>query len=105
MVGKTEEELTKAGVPYESGSALFQEVARGQITGDKHGMLKLLFNREDLKLLGVHIICEGASELIHIGQAVLAFQGTIEYFKDVVFNYPTLSDAYKQAAMNGINKL
>lgn len=105
MVGKTEEELTKAGVPYESGSALFQEVARGQITGDKHGMLKLLFHRETLKLLGVHIICEGASELIHIGQAVLAFQGTIEYFKDVVFNYPTLSDAYKQAAMNGINKL
>jgi NAD(P) transhydrogenase len=105
MIGKTEEELTEDGVPYESGTALFQEVARGQISGDVSGMLKLLFHRETRALLGVHIICEKASELVHIGQAVMSFGGTIDYFKDAVFNYPTLTDAYKQAAHNGINKL
>ncbi|MEE9615161.1 MAG: Si-specific NAD(P)(+) transhydrogenase [Thermodesulfobacteriota bacterium] len=105
MVGETEEALTEKGVSYETGSAFFHEVARGQISGDVHGMLKLIFDRETRKLLGVHIVCERASELIHIGQAVMNFGGTIDYFKDVVFNYPTLSDAYKQAAMNGLNKL
>ncbi|MCK4738833.1 MAG: Si-specific NAD(P)(+) transhydrogenase, partial [Deltaproteobacteria bacterium] len=105
MIGKTEEELTSDGVPYESGTALFQEVARGQISGDIYGMLKLLFHRDTRALLGVHIICERASELIHIGQSVMSFGGTIDYFRDAVFNYPTLSDAYKQAALNGINRL
>lgn len=105
MVGETEESLTAKGVAYEIGCAYFQEVARGQIIGDVHGMLKLLFNRETRQLLGVHIVGEKASELIHIGQAVLNFGGTIDYFKDVVFNYPTLSDAYKEAAFNGLNKL
>lgn len=105
MVGDTEESLTAKGVPYEVGCAYFQEVARGQIIGDIHGMLKLIFNRETRKLLGVHIVGERASELIHIGQAVMNYGGPVDYFKDVVFNYPTLSDAYKEAALNGLNKL
>ncbi len=105
MVGENEEGLTAKGIPYEVGSAYFHEVARGQIIGDVHGMLKLLFNRKTHALLGVHIIGEKASELIHIGQAVLNYGGPVDYFKDVVFNYPTLSDAYKEAALNGLNKL
>lgn len=105
MVGATEKELTEQGVSYEVGTAQFNEVAKGQIVGDTYGMLKLIFDRESLKLLGVHIIGERASELIHIGQAVMTYGGTIEYFRDVVFNYPTFSDAYKQAAHNGLNKL
>ena len=105
MVGETEEGLTAKAIAYEVGCALFQEVAKGQIIGDTHGMLKLLFNREDKRLLGVHIIGERATELIHIGQAVMSFRGTVDYFKDTVFNYPTLSDAYKVAALNGLNRL
>ncbi len=105
MVGETEEGLTAKGIPYETGCAYFSEVARGQIIGDVHGMLKLLFDRNTRTLLGVHIIGEKASELIHIGQAVLNYGGPVDYFKDIVFNYPTLSDAYKEAAHNGINKL
>jgi NAD(P) transhydrogenase len=105
MVGATERELTEDGVDYVSGTALFSEVARGQISGDNYGMLKLLFHRETLKLLGVHIIGERASELIHIGQAVMNFGGTIDYFRETVFNFPTLSDAYKQAALSGFNRL
>lgn len=105
MVGETEERLSSKGIPYEVGTAMFHEVARGQIIGDTHGMLKLLFNRKTRQLLGVHIIGERASELIHIGQAVMAFNGTIDYFRDAVFNYPTLSDAYKVAALNGLNRL
>ena len=105
MVGETEEGLTAKAIPYEIGCALFQEVAKGQIIGDTHGMLKLLFHREDRRILGVHIIGERATELIHIGQAVMDFGGTIDYFKDAVFNYPTLSDAYKVAALNGLNRL
>lgn len=105
MVGENEEGLTSKGVPYEVGSAYFEEVARGQITGDVHGMVKLLFHRETRRLLGVHIVGEKASELIHVGQAVMNYGGTVDYFKDVVFNYPTLSDAYKAAALNGVNKL
>lgn len=105
MVGATEEELTERGVDYEAGSAYFHEVARGQIMGDVHGMLKLLFDRSTRRLLGVHIVGEYASELIHTGQAVMSFGGTIDYFKDAVFNYPTLSDAYKEAAFNGLNRL
>ncbi len=105
MVGATEEELTAEGVDYEVGTAFFNEVARGQIIGDTHGMLKLIFERRTRRLLGVHIVGERASELIHIGQVVLNYGGPIDYFKDVVFNYPTLSDAYKEAALNGLNRL
>lgn len=105
MVGRTEEELTKAGIPYEIGKAYYNEIARGQIIGDHIGMLKLIFSLEDRRLLGVHAIGEGASELIHIGQAVLAFGGTIDYFVNTVFNYPTLAETYKVAALDGINRL
>jgi NAD(P) transhydrogenase len=103
--GKTEEELTQEGVPYEIGKARYQEIARGAIIGDKIGMLKLLFHVDTRKLLGVHIIGEGASELIHIGQAVMAFDGTVDYFVRTVFNYPTLAECYKTAAFDGINRL
>lgn len=105
MVGKTEEELTRDGIPYEIGKAHYKEISRGQIIGDQIGMLKLMFGLDDRKLLGVHIIGEGASELIHIGQAVLAFGGTIEYLVNTVFNYPTLAEAYKVAALDGMNRL
>src|SRR5271156_5807444 len=105
MVGKTEEELTEAGVAYEIGKARYKEIARGQIIGDVTGLLKLIFHSETRKLLGVHIIGEGASELIHIGQAVLAFGGTIDYFVNTVFNYPTLAECYKVAAFDGVNRL
>jgi NAD(P) transhydrogenase len=105
MVGKTEEELTEAGVPYEVGKARYKEIARGQILGDVTGLLKLIFHADTRKLLGVHIIGEGAAELIHIGQAVLSFGGKIDYFIDTVFNYPTLAECYKVAAFDGINRL
>jgi NAD(P) transhydrogenase len=105
MVGKTEEELTSEGVPYEIGKAQYKEIARGQIIGDSTGVLKLIFHFETRKLLGVHIIGDGASELVHVGQAVLAFGGTIDYFVNTVFNYPTLAEAYKVAALDGINRL
>ena len=104
-VGRNEEELTDAGVPYEIGKALYREIARGQIIGDSNGMLKLMFHLETHELLGVHIIGERASELIHIGQAVMAFRGKIEYFINTVFNYPTLAECYKTAAFDGINRL
>jgi NAD(P) transhydrogenase len=105
MVGKTEEELTQAGVAYEIGKARYKEIARGQIVGDVTGLLKLIFHSETHKLLGIHIIGEGASELIHIGQAVLSFGGTVDYFVNTVFNYPTLAECYKVAAFDGINRL
>jgi NAD(P) transhydrogenase len=105
MVGETEEQLTAANVSYEVGQASFREIARGEISGDRAGMLKLLFERETHRLRGVHIIGEKASELVHIGQAVLAFGGPIDYFVETVFNYPTLSEAYKVAALNGLNRL
>jgi NAD(P) transhydrogenase len=105
MVGKNEEELTEAGVPYEVGKARYKEIARGQILGDVTGLLKLIFHSETRELLGVHIIGEGAAELIHIGQAVLSFGGKIDYFVDTVFNYPTLAECYKVAAFDGINRL
>lgn len=104
-VGRTEEELTQQGVPYEIGKANYREIARGQIIGDSAGLLKLIFHLETRELLGVHIIGEGASELIHIGQAVLAHKGTIDYFVNTVFNYPTLAECYKTAAFDGINRL
>jgi NAD(P) transhydrogenase len=105
MVGKNEEELTKAGIAYEIGKARYKEIARGQIVGDVTGLLKLIFHSETHQLLGVHIIGEGASELIHIGQAVLSFGGSIDYFVNTVFNYPTLAECYKVAAFDGINRL
>jgi NAD(P) transhydrogenase len=105
MVGKNEEELTEAAIPYEVGKARYKEIARGQILGDVTGLLKLIFHSESRDLLGVHIIGEGASELIHIGQAVLSFGGKVDYFVDTVFNYPTLAECYKVAAFDGINRL
>lgn len=105
MVGKNEEQLTKEHVPYEVGIARFREIARGQILGDKLGMLKLLFHRATRKLLGVHCIGETATEIVHIGQSVMAFDGTIDYFRDTVFNYPTMAECYKVAAFDGLNKL
>lgn len=105
MVGDNEDTLTDRGVPYEVGVAYFREVARGQITGDVRGLLKVIFSTETRRLLGVHIIGEKASDLIHIGQAVMNYGGPVDYFKDAVFNYPTFSCAYKDAALNGINKL
>jgi NAD(P) transhydrogenase len=105
MVGRTEQELTSAGVPYETGVARYEEIAKGQIVGDETGMLKILFHSETLKLLGVHAIGENATEIIHIGQTLLALDGTIEFFRDSVFNYPTFAEAYKVAALNGLNKL
>jgi len=105
FVGKNEEQLTEADVPYEVGIAYYREIARGQILGDTTGRLKLIFHRETKELLGVHIIGEGASEILHIGQAVLILKGTIDYFINTVFNYPTLAECYKAAAFNGLNKL
>ena len=105
FVGRTEEELTTAGVPYEVGMAHYREIARGQIIGDTTGRLKLIFHSETGALLGVHVIGEGATELIHIGQAVMALGGTVRYFVDHVFNYPTLAECYKVAALAGLNKL
>lgn len=105
FIGKTEEQLTGEDVPYEVGVAYYREIARGQIRGDTTGRLKLIFHRETKELLGVHIIGEGASELLHIGQAVLILKGTIDYFVETVFNYPTLAECYKAAAFNGLNRL
>jgi len=105
MVGKNEEELTHEKIPYETGIARYGELAKGQMLGDEQGMLKLLFHSETLKLLGVHVIGDRAAEIVHIGQAVLSYGGTVEYFRDTVFNYPTLAEAYKVAALDGLNKL
>jgi len=105
MVGQTEEKLTAAKIPYEVGISKYAELAKSMMLGDETGMLKLLFNRNTRKLLGVHAIGQRATEIIHIGQAVLAYGGSIEYFRDTVFNYPTLAEAYKVAALDGLNKL
>lgn len=105
FIGKTEEQLTEEDVPYEVGVAYYREIARGQIRGDTTGRLKLIFHRDTLELLGVHIIGEGASELLHIGQAVMILKGKVDYFVNTVFNYPTLAECYKAAAFNGLNKL
>jgi NAD(P) transhydrogenase len=104
-VGATEVELTKDAVPYEVGVARYRELARGQIAGDSYGMLKLLVSTEDLKLLGVHIFGSNATEMIHIGQAVMGCGGTVDYLVDAVFNYPTFSEAYKVAALDVRNKI
>ena len=105
MVGRTQEDLAKADIPFGIGVARYREIARGQIIGDETGMLKLLFHRHTRELLGVHIIGEGATELIHVGQAVIAYRGKIDYFIDTVFNYPTLAECYKVAALDSINRV
>jgi NAD(P) transhydrogenase len=105
MVGWTEERLTAEGIPFESGIAHYRETARGQLLGDDIGMLKLLIHQDSHAVLGVHAIGTTATELIHIGQCAIAFKATAEYFVNTVFNYPTLAECYKIAAMNGLNKL
>src|SRR6202050_1326389 len=105
FIGKTEEQLTDEDAPYEVGGAYYREIARGAIRGETTGRLKIIFHRETREISGVHIIGEGASELLHIGQAVMVLKGTIDYFVDTVFNYPTLAECYKAAAFNGLNKL
>ncbi|HWX99769.1 MAG TPA: Si-specific NAD(P)(+) transhydrogenase, partial [Mycobacterium sp.] len=104
-VGATEVELTNDSIAYEVGVSRYRELARGQITGASHGMLKLLVSPDDLKLLGVHIVGTNATELVHIGQAVMGCGGTIEYLVDAVFNYPTFAEAYKVAALDVMNKM
>jgi len=105
MVGKTEEELTKDKIPYEVGIARLKETARGHIMGLQEGMLKLIFSLETKKLLGVHVLGEEATELVHIGQAVLALEGDLDFFVENVFNYPTLAEAYKIAALDACNRM
>ena len=105
MVGATEEQLTQDKVPYEMGVARYRDIARGTIMGDHSGMLKLLFHRKDYQLLGVHAIGTGATELIHIGQAILHTERGLDYFLTTVFNYPTLAECYKVAALDASNKL
>ncbi len=104
IVGRDEAALTRDNIPYEVGVARYSEISRGQIIGDQAGILKILFHAEDRSILGVHIIGEGATELIHIGQAVMTLGGTIDYFVNNVFNYPTLAECYKVAALDGINR-
>ncbi len=105
MVGQNEKQLTADGVPYEVGIARYREIARGQILGDRVGMLKLLFHRETRRLLGVHAIGQGATELIHIGQMALTFNAAIDVFIENAFNYPTLAECYRVAALDGHNKV
>ncbi len=105
MVGWTEERLTQEGIPFESGIARYSEIARGQLLDDNIGMLKLLMHQESHAILGVHAIGTGATEIVHIGQCAIAFKATAEYFVDTVFNYPTLAECYRVAALNGLNKL
>ena len=105
MVGHTEKQLTEERIPYEVGLARYREIARGQIVGDDTGLLKLLFHRETRALLGVHAVGTGATEHIHIGQAVLQLGGGLDYFIETVFNYPTLAECYKVAALDAFNKL
>lgn len=104
-VGQTEEQLTEAAIPYEVGRGRYRELARGQIIGDSHGVLKLLVSATDRSLLGVHVFGSQATELVHIGQAVMVSGGTVDSLVDVVFNYPTLAEAYKVAALDATNKL
>ncbi|WP_079657854.1 Si-specific NAD(P)(+) transhydrogenase [Streptomyces sp. 3214.6] len=105
FVGRTEDQLTEDRVPFEVGVARYRELARGQIIGDAHGMLKLLVSPEDRTLLGVHCFGSGATELIHIGQSVMGCGGTVDYLVNAVFNYPTLAESYKVAALDATNRL
>ncbi len=105
LVGETEDSLTEKEVPYETGISRYKEIARGQLIGDEVGMLKIIFHRETHQLLGVHVIGEGATELVHLGQAIIHLKGGLEYLTSGVFNYPTLTEAYKVAALDGMNKV
>jgi NAD(P) transhydrogenase len=105
FVGRNEAELTEAGVPYEVGISRYRELARGQILGDTHGMLKLMVHADDRTILGVHAFGPGATELVHIGQTAMALNGKVDYLVDAVFNYPTLAEAYKVAALDAANRL
>lgn len=104
-IGMTEDEMVQRGIPYECGTCRFRETSRGQIMGLEHGFMKLIFSMKTRRLLGVHIVGEGATELIHIGQAVLNLKGTLEYFIENTFNYPTLAEAYKVAALDAWNRM
>jgi NAD(P) transhydrogenase len=105
MVGATEETLTQEKIGYEIGVAKYAELAKGQMLGDEQGMLKILFSPTDQKILGVHIIGNRAAEIIHIGQCAMALNAPLQFFRDTVFNYPTLAEAYKVAALDGLNKI
>ncbi|HUB50158.1 MAG TPA: Si-specific NAD(P)(+) transhydrogenase, partial [Acetobacteraceae bacterium] len=104
-VGMSEQEARKRDIPYECGVARFRETSRGHIMGLNTGLLKMLFSLDTRRLLGVHIVGEGATELVHIGQAVLNLQGTLDYFIENTFNYPTLAEAYKIAALDAWNRM
>jgi len=105
MVGRNEAQLTAEKIPYEVGVAPFDEIAKAQIAGDQNGILKLIFHAETRELLGVHILGDGASELVHIGQMVMVNRGTVDILRDMVFNYPSLGEAYRVAAAAGLDKL
>jgi NAD(P) transhydrogenase len=105
MVGRTEEDLTEAGIPYVSGIARWSELARGLMTGDEDGLLKLLVSTEDRRLLGVHVLGTGAADLVHIGQAVMGGGGGVDFLVSAVFNYPTFAEAYKVAALDAVNRM
>ncbi|HKT00279.1 MAG TPA: Si-specific NAD(P)(+) transhydrogenase [Rugosimonospora sp.] len=105
FVGRTEDELTQASIPFEVGISRYRELARGQIIGDSYGMLKLLVSPDDHRLLGVHVFGTGATEIVHIGQTVMGCDGTVDYLVDTVFNYPTLAESYKVAALDAMNKM
>jgi NAD(P) transhydrogenase len=105
MVGRTEEDLTEAGVPYVAGLARYSELARGLMMGDEDGILKLLVSTEDRSLLGVHVLGTGAADLVHIGQAVMGGGGGVDFLVGAVFNYPTFAEAYKVAALDAVNRM
>jgi NAD(P) transhydrogenase len=105
QVGSAESQLTEAGVAYEVGVARYRELARGVILGEQYGLLKLLVSAEDGRILGVHAFGAGATELVHIGQTAMGLDATIDLFVDTVFNYPTLAECYRVAALDGINRM
>src|SRR5439155_20126793 len=105
FVGKTERELTEAAIPYEVGVSYYRELARGQILGDTHGLVKLLVSSDDRRLLGVHALGANATDVVHVGQVVMGLGGTVDFLVENVFNYPTLAEAYKVAALDALNKL
>jgi NAD(P) transhydrogenase len=104
-VGLSEQQVQSRGIAYECGIARFRETSRGHIMGLNAGMMKMIFALEDRRLLGVHIVGEGATELVHIGQAVLNLKGTLDYFIENTFNYPTLAEAYKISALDAWNRM
>ncbi len=107
-IGMTERELTEKKIPYESGRAFFRTLTRAQITGKTSGMLKILFSPDTLAILGIHCFGYSAAEIVHIGQAIMSQEGkanTLKYFVNTTFNYPTMAEAYRVAALNGLNKL